>query len=337
MAKERDKIRIKEIEKREVWEKFFQNSEEKSFLQSYNWGNFQVSLGKKVWRLGFYQETFLKAACLLIKENFPRLKRGFFYVPFGPIFEKELSEGTKKEIINLLADWTRPLAKKEKVIFLRIEPLSPLPLASGARLAKRRIQPIQTWVLDLNKNEEEIFKGFTSRVRYNIGLAVRRGVKIKFLKGYHPDFYRLLKKTAKADKFHYFPERHYKNLFRFRGSGFEPIMCLAEYRDRVIASKILVFSGQTVTSIHGPADRAFRSLKAPTLAQWSAIKKAKEKAYRYYDFWGFDLKRWPGFSYFKKSFGGRVIRYPRGIEISFSRLWYFVYSLLATLKNLCKK
>ncbi|MBU1323407.1 peptidoglycan bridge formation glycyltransferase FemA/FemB family protein, partial [Patescibacteria group bacterium] len=56
----------------------------------------------------------------------------------------------------------------------------------------------------------------------------------------------------------------------------------------------------------------------PTLLVWEAIKLAKKLGCKRFDFEGIDDKRWPGFTRFKKSFGGIEIEY-RG---SFSK--YFL-------------
>jgi len=323
-------MEVKVIKNRTVWNNLIKNLEGNNFLQSYNWAEFQNSFGKKVWCLGVYENNSLEMACLLIEEKFPYLSKSVLYVPFGPLFREGLIR--KKEVLDVFLKWVKSLAKKEKSVLLRIEPISPLPKSFRKEL--KRVQPHKTLILDLRREEEEIFRNFNTRTRYNIRLADRKGVKVKLLESYHPSFYKLLEKTAKTNNFHYFPEEHYKKLFNFNDNDFKAVLCLAEYRKKIIAGKILIFYGKTVTSLHGASDRAYRSLKAPALVQWIAIQEAKRKGFYYYDFWGFDEKKWPGFSYFKKGFNGKMLEYPKGVEIVFNKKWYFLYYIF---RKVCRK
>ena len=49
-------MEIREIKDKKIWEDFLSRCEEKTFLQSWNWGEFQKMTGDKIWRLGVYQE-----------------------------------------------------------------------------------------------------------------------------------------------------------------------------------------------------------------------------------------------------------------------------------------
>ena len=43
-----------EVINKETWEKFLASVQEKTFLQSWNWGEFNKKMGQKIWRLGVY-------------------------------------------------------------------------------------------------------------------------------------------------------------------------------------------------------------------------------------------------------------------------------------------
>jgi len=45
-------MEIKEINNKEDWEGFLLRCDEKTFLNSWNWGEFQKREGEKIWRLG---------------------------------------------------------------------------------------------------------------------------------------------------------------------------------------------------------------------------------------------------------------------------------------------
>ena len=86
---------IREIENKNEWEDFLQLVPEKTFLQSWNWGEFQKALGKKIWRLGIYKNNQLKGVGLVFKSPIIQLRkyqRNFLFCPHGPlILEKNPS------------------------------------------------------------------------------------------------------------------------------------------------------------------------------------------------------------------------------------------------------
>ena len=92
-------LKIREIQNKEVWENFLSRCEAKTFLQSFNWGEFQKMMGNKIWRWGIYhkeQRTMndeqLVGTTLVIKTQ---AKRGtFLFVPHGPAMKYEV--GSKK-------------------------------------------------------------------------------------------------------------------------------------------------------------------------------------------------------------------------------------------------
>ena len=47
----------REITDRKIWEDFLLRCEEKTFLQAWNWGEFQQRMGNKIWRLGTYEDV----------------------------------------------------------------------------------------------------------------------------------------------------------------------------------------------------------------------------------------------------------------------------------------
>ena len=47
-------LEVKEINNKEVWESFLAGCEEKTFVDSWNWGEFLKKEGGKIWRLGVF-------------------------------------------------------------------------------------------------------------------------------------------------------------------------------------------------------------------------------------------------------------------------------------------
>ena len=71
---------------------------------------------------------------------------------------------------------------------------------------------------------------------------------------------------------------------------------------------------------------------ASYLVQWTAMREAKKRGCKYYDFLGIAPEGvtnhpWIGVTSFKKKFGGEVTSYPRAKEIVLRPFWYWVYKV----------
>ena len=286
-----------------------------SFLQSWQWGSFQESLFRKIWRI---ETQGLKG--LVIKYNLP-MGKNYLYCPRGPV-------GPSSDLKSFLKE-VKQIAKQEKSIFFKIEPEQDFKLP-GHKLKKssKQIQPAKTLILDLSKPEQKILSDMRQKTRYNIRLAQRKGIKIK--SGNHDQidaFLDLLAKTAKRDKFYIHPKDYYKKMIEVLEQEGIIKLFLAKYQDQTIAANLVGFFGKTATYLHGASDYETRQTMAPYLLQWYTIRQAKELGFKYYDLWGFDDKRWPGVSRFKKGFNGREVAYPGAFNSVYRPGWYILYNL----------
>ncbi len=105
-------LQIKEINNKTTWENFLERVEEKTFLQSWNWGEFCREMGEKVWQWGIYgneqgaaNNEQLIAVALVEKKT---AKRGtFLLVPHGPVIKDSLNNLV---VIEILAQRLKELA-----------------------------------------------------------------------------------------------------------------------------------------------------------------------------------------------------------------------------------
>ena len=280
---------------------------EEQFLQSSKWEEFQKSLNRKTWRI---------KDILIIKHDLP-LGKSYLY---SPRVSKEISKDFLKEV--------KEIARQEGSIFFKIEPeefeVGPL-LRSDLKFfieSLKQIQPVKTVILDISKSEKELLKQMHQKTRYNICLAQKKGIEIKESDNID-SFIKLLKQTAKRDKFFLHPRKYYQKLLE---RGLTKLF-LAYYQDKVIAANLICFFGKTATYLHGASDYNHRQLMAPYLLQWQTILKAKEKGLTHYDFWGINEEKWPGVTRFKKGFGGQEVSYPGSFDLIFQKTWYKVYNL----------
>ncbi len=299
---------------KEQWDQFVKENKG-SFLQSWQWGEFQESINRKIWQI---ETEGLKG--LIIKHDLP-LKKNYLYCPYGPIGKGDFEEFLKE---------VNKVAKQEKSIFFKIEPVNSFQfLKFNFQKSIKEIQPSKTMILDINQSEEDLLKQMNQKTRYNIRLARKKGVRIEQSNTQESlnAFLKLLKETAKRDKFFLHSEEYYQKMLSALGQNGTIQLFLAKYRDRVIAANLVCFFNQTSVYLHGSSDYDYRKLMAPHLLQWQTILKAKEKGLKYYDFWGINEKKWPGVTRFKKGFNGQEINHLGVFDLIYRPIWYIVYNL----------
>lgn len=277
--------------------------ENKSFLQSKEWFDFQKSLGRKVWQIGEIG---------VIKYNLP-FGKSYLYSP----------RCESKFLSDLFFKKIKDVAKQENSIFFKIEPQDKVDLGKYKFVKSHNIQPIKTLILDISKPEQELLNQMHYKTRYNIGLADKKGIKIRKDKKLFDEFWKLMQETTKRDKFRPHPKEYYRKMLEIPGIE----LFVASYKDKIVAANIVVFYKKQTIYLHGASDYEHRNLMAPHLLQWEQIKEAKKRGCLEYDFWGIDEKKLPGVTRFKKGFGGREISYPGAYDLIFQPLWYKIYQI----------
>ena len=297
---------------KEQWNQFIIKNNG-SFLQSWQWGEYQEAIGHKIWRI--HTDDF---KALLIKHNLPYAKN-YLYCP-RPVF---------KNLPDNFLNQVRQIAKQEKSIFFKIEPENKIGFKEfGFKESSKQIQPHKTIILDLNKSEEELLGQMHQKTRYNIRLAQKKGVSVEQNQSDIGSFLELLSKTTQRDKFYSNPQGHYLKMVDVLGKANMLKIFLAKCDNKIIAGSINLFWNKTAIYSHGASDHNYRNLMAPYLLQWEAIKQAKANGFQYYDFFGIDEKKWPGVTRFKKGFNGEEISYRGAFDLIFQPIWYKSYNLI---------
>ena len=330
-------MKLKEIKNQDEWEGFLLQCKEKTFLQSWNWGEFNEGMGNKIWRVGLYQKENIILACLVVKIY---AKRGrFLFVPHGPI----IAEGfNKKEILETLLDWLKNLAKNEGASFIRVSTLfdrnannekifSDLkfitaPMHSSAYEA--------TWKLDLDLSEENLFKNMRKTTRYlikkareNKDISIEKSVDQKNIEVYQ----KLNKEVSRHQKFVGFSDKFIKNEFNVFKKDNEIRFLFGKYKNEIVAGAMIIF-WQGIAFYHQAASvKKFAKFSIPYLLQWEAIKEAENRKCKVYDFWGFtDPQKyskhpWAGPTLFKMGFGGYKEEYVKTQDFIISQKYWINY------------
>lgn len=302
---------MQEILDKTSWNKLISSQKMSQFLQSWEWGEFQKSLNREIWRLDCGAQIFKHK--LLFKKN-------YLYIPRILINNQDnFFEEIKK------------IAKQEKSIFIRIESVEKI---NFNLIPIKQVQPVNTLILDLQKPEEELLKSMHHKTRYNIRLAERKNIQIKKIENKKigiENFLKLNKETTDRDQFVSHGDNYYRKMIE------SDIVELwqAEYQGEILASNIVIVFGDMATYLHGASSSTNRNLMAPHLLQWKIIQNTKSRGFKFYDFWGINpenqddknyKKSWQGITRFKKGFGGEIINYPGCFDLIIDKFWYLMYS-----------
>ena len=290
-----------------------------SFLQSAEWERFQKKLGREAWRID---------GALVIEHALPF---GFHYL-YCPRREAQNIEHETQN--KKFFEACREVARREKSIFLKIDPLELLasaPSIDNGRIA-HAFQPEKTIILDLTKTEGELLAAMHEKTRYNIRLAERRGVEVKNfqfpISNFQCEiFLDLMQKTAERDRFSLHDREHYEKLLAVRSDVFSNELFFAECGERMLAAAMVNFYHGTATYLHGASASEMRGAMAPYALHWHIMREAQRRGCVSYDLWGVDEKRYPGVTRFKRGFGGEGIAYAPSREIVYRPLVYGAYQL----------
>ena len=337
-------MNIIEIKEKVQLNNFVGSIEKSQFLQSWEWGEFQKNLGRKVWRLGLQENNNLLSSVLVVKHSLS-FGKNYLYCPRGPVVRTEEPKNLRtKDLFNELMKKIVEIAKQEKSMFVRIEP--PLEksseqifrsITSGFNISQTKfVQPKNTLILDLAKSEEELLSEMHQKTRYNIRLAKRKGVKIRIgRKEDFENFWQLNLETAKRDNFKTHPKDYYKKMLEVLEPEFLKLF-MAEYQGKILVANLVIFFGDTITYVHGASSSEFRNVMAPHLAQWRQILEGKKHEFKYYDMWGimpgprstdYGLQSWAGLTRFKRGFSGQEVNYTGTYDLILDSFWYNIYKL----------
>ncbi len=300
------------------WEQF----NHRNLWQHSSWDAFQQSIGRKTYHL-----SNAGAQALLIKHTLP-FGLSWFEVPRGPLYDNEVSLG------HILKE-AQEIALRENAVFIRFSSYKKLPSEEFSfQSTSYDKHPENSLILELSLSEEEILAQMKPKGRYNIKVAQKNNISVEPSSDVEA-FHNLLKKTGTRDGFGIHPMSYYQKMLEAMGS--KAALLVARYEDRIIAGGIFVYLDQWGIYYYGASDHHYRKYMAPYLIQWEAIKEAKKRGCKKYDFLGVAPENsvnhaWSGVSQFKHKFGGAIVNYPKAKDLVLRPFWYLAYKLYKAKK-----
>lgn len=294
------------------------------FLQLPSWA--QV---KRFWKwrgISLYRDGRQVAALSVLIRPLP-LGFSLLYAPRGPVGDRN-DPALWQELMAAV----RHLAKQHRAVLLYMDPDEPYENREFRELLQSygftersddgfgNIQAQHVFRLRLTgKSMEEIFQTFCPKTRYNIGLAGRKGIKVREYSGAEEippavleSFYRLMVTTGRRDRFYVRDPDYFAGLMKALQN--DARLFIAYLEDEPIAGTIEGFCGRKAWYLYGASANEHRNAMPNYLLQWLMIQRAMERDCAFYDFRGVPGDQHPehplhGLYRFKKGFSGTYTKF----------------------------
>jgi peptidoglycan pentaglycine glycine transferase (the first glycine) len=253
-----------------------------------------------------------------------------FYVPKGPI----LNWDEENAYPLVLEDLVR-FSREQGAIFVKIDPdvvigsgilgknsrdcITGLRIKShlqknGWVFSSEQIQFHNTMTISLEPDESTLLNNMKQKTRYNIRLAVKKGVTVRVGDEMDlPNLYQLYANTSLRDGFVIRePDYYYRLWGTLLKSNYAEIL-IAQVDEVDVGAVFITRFARKAYYMYGMSLEAHRDKMHSYLLQWEAIIRAKLAGCEIFDMWGapdvFDESdpMW-GVYRFKEGFGGQVIR-----------------------------
>lgn len=231
----------------EKYNEFLKKHNRCNFQQSVEWGKVKSPAWKNEIVLAEDKEGNIIGSISILIRKIP-IFGNLMYSSRGPVCDIH-----DKEVMTQLTEGLKELAKKYNAFVLKIEPdiksddqefrkiVAELKykIKDDAKNFSEEIQPRYVFRLDIKgKTEDEIFKAFHQKTRYNVRLATKKGVVVK--KGTREDlkdFHEIMKVTGKRDDFIIRPLEYFQKMYDELGEEHVRLL-MAYYEDKPISRNI---------------------------------------------------------------------------------------------------
>lgn len=302
---------------------FWKNNRRRNLWQHPFWQSFQEASGRKTWVL-----ESSGAQALVIQRAMP-FGLNWLEVPRGPLFN------APEDLTEMIAKLKR-LGEAEQSVFIRMSCYdAQITQVPHLKVRNYDNHPSTSLVLDLGLSEEALLEQMKPKGRYNIKVAQKHNLRIA------PSqevtiFYNILCVTGERDGFKLHSQAYYQAMMEKLGDQAQ--LLVVYYQERPVAAGIFVYLDEWGIYYYGASDHHYRNLMAPYLLQWEAIREAKRRGCKFYDFLGIAPQnslrhRWAGVTDFKMKFGGSIVTYPQARELVLRPWWYFFYQVYKRLRS----
>jgi lipid II:glycine glycyltransferase (peptidoglycan interpeptide bridge formation enzyme) len=336
-----EKIISRPINNQVVWDDFIKLNPAASFLQSWQWGEFYRLLDQKIVRLGYYRGSELIGVMLGIVEKAKRAT--YLTVAGGPLIDFR-----RKQLVKIWRESLKDATREYDGVFVRVRPQLPdnpenraLFAGHGFRPAPMHLHAQLTNQLDITLPEETLLAKMRKSTRYEIRKSEK--INLKLTTTADPEaldgFYGLQLATARRQGFMPFPLPYLKNQFAVFAAAKKALLYSSFFEDTLLAQAFIIFDVNEAVYHYGASTEAGHRYPGASAIQWAAIKEAKKRGLKKYNFWGVAPvnqpdHRFAALSTFKRGFGGIDVAYLPAHDLILNP---FKYSLNYLVEKVRKK
>jgi lipid II:glycine glycyltransferase (peptidoglycan interpeptide bridge formation enzyme) len=311
-----------------------------SFLQSYNWGKFQESVGLKA--------HFLSGedwSCLLLEKT-NRLGK-YLFAQYGPTT-------VSAPALSVAMDHILDYGRQHGAAWISLEPMSSQAKSAElesimrkfkAKAAARHRDPEMTRIVDLTPSEDDLLSGISQSTRSFIRKNSRENL-ITFKTSTDPseivEFTKMLDVVASKKNIHFYNQRYFKAMAETLMPSGMMSLEFALRDSRPVAAALFHDYGELSTYTYAASIPAGRKLNVSALLLWQGMLNAKRRGMKRLDLYGVAPDNappshpWAGFTSFKAKFGGEVVSYAGTWDIGLN-LRYSLYRGAHHLKRLVRR
>jgi len=321
---------------RGAYEAFVMSHPYGHFMQSCLWGKVKDNW---IWEgiLVKSPEGEIRGAMSVLIRRLPVVPWTIMYAGRAPVCDPH-----DRETLRELVEGAKKLAKRYRSYELKMDPdvlssdteFADLMRELGFRVSEdsknfEGVQPRYVFRIDMQgRDEEALMASFGQKTRYNIRLAVRKGVTVRICgKEMVPDFARIMQETGIRDGFITRDASYFAKMLDALGEHAR--LYMAFYEDKPVAGTLAIWYGDKVWYLYGASSNEYRNVMPNYLLQWEMIRWAIEQGSRIYDFRGVsgDISEdnpLYGLYRFKKGFNGDFCEFVGELNLVLNRPVYFL-------------
>lgn len=308
--------KIIDAESKSEWDGFVSNLTEANFLQSWDFYEFHLARGKKVFRRLVFDGDVIVGAWAGVVET---ARRGrYLAIAGGPLID-----WSDKKLVQAVFDDIHKKGMEAGCVFVRVRPQLELSEKSlklmeslGLKKAPMYLSVEYAGILDLTKSEEEILAGASQGFRRKLRKALKNDIEISVSDSDSAidDFCKLEKLHAERQKYVAFSTDFLKKQFEAFREGGEVLIYTASKDGEILAQNFMIFYGPEASYHYGVSSELGTRYSAAPLLHLKAMEEARKRGCVRYNLWGIVEKdetnhRFYGVSEFKRSFGCEEFRY----------------------------
>lgn len=327
------------------YNKFLENNNLVSFTQNLNWSIVKNNWNKECVYLE--KNNRIYAGMLILIQKVPGTNVSFLYSPRGPVCDIY-----DIKTLNELMSEVDKIAKKYNAYMFTCDPcikndenLKKVLRKNGYKTQKRNSDPkdminpkFEAKLYLEGKTEEDLLKEFSQKTRYNIKLADRHGLKVRYShnKKDLKIFYDIYKITTERDKIGFRPYEYFERMLEAYDKH-QLRIYIVEYNKEPLSAAIATCYGNELYYVYGASSNNHRNLMPNYKMQMEMIRWGLKEKCKVYNFGGIVyMEKNNGLYRFKTGFCKK-----QGIEEYIGKInkIYKPYSYykLVTLKKILKK